>query len=158
MIRLSEHEGIISRNSRSSGYDVESLLAPDTTSISQTTLTASSSKLTAKVQPFEVARENDLMESSNPRLENVFPKGLPNPPLFPSLGYPPYPSPFALANLHWYSLLSHAQAGLVNWPLLPNPIFAQSATTSKVQSSSSDSSLTNGTSRTPTNVKQQNEG
>ncbi|CAB3997549.1 B-cell lymphoma 3 [Paramuricea clavata] len=142
MIRLPEHNDIRPTPNRFSAYDVESLLAPSNTS--QTT-TATSSKLTAKVQPFEV-RENDLMESSNPRPENVFPKGPRNPPFYPSLGYSPFASPLSLANLQLqYSLWSaQAHAGLINWPLFhhANPVFAQSASGTQSESNSSDSNPT----------------
>ena len=141
MIRLPEHNDITGRTNRSSGYDVESLLAPASTS--QTTAT-SSSKLTAKVQPFEV-RENDHMESSNPRPENVFPKGLQNPPFYPSLGYPSFGSSLSFANHYLYSLWqAQAQAGLANWPLFHhvNPVFTQSTSRTQVESNSSDSNPT----------------
>jgi hypothetical protein len=142
MIRLPEHNDIRPTPNRFSAYDVESLLASSSTS--QTT-TATSSKLTAKVQPFEV-RENDLMESSNPRPENVFPKGPRNPPFYPSLGYPPFASPLSLASLQFqYSLWqAQAHAGLINWPLFhhANPVFAQSASGTQSESNSSDSNPT----------------
>ncbi|XP_028404349.1 NF-kappa-B inhibitor epsilon-like isoform X2 [Dendronephthya gigantea] len=154
MIRLPKHDEITSRKSKSSGYDVESLLGyPSLPTTSQTT---TASKLTAKVQPFEV-KENDLMESSNPRPENAFPKGHQNPPFHPSLGYPSFGSPLALANLHLYSLWqaqAQAHAGLVNWPLIhhANPVFTQALPRPQNQSNSSDSNLNN-TSRTQNTVK-----
>lgn len=152
MIRLPKHDDITSRNSKSSGFDVESLLGyPSLLTTSQTT---TGSKLTAKVQPFEV-KENDLMEPSNPRPENVFPKGHQNPPFYPSLGYPSFGSPLALANLHLYSLWqAQAHAGLVNWPLIhhANPVFTQATPRTQIQSNSSDSNL-NHTSRSQNTVK-----
>ena len=155
MIRLPEQNSKTPRTNRFSAYDIESLLAPANTS--QTTATTNSSKLTAKVQPFEV-RDNDLMESSNPRSENVFPKGPRNPAFYPGLGYPPFGSPLSLANLHLYQLWS-AQAGLngfVNWPLFhhANPVFAQSTSRTQGESNSSDSNATS-TSRSQTSVKHQ---
>ena len=154
MIKNPEQNAITSVTKRASGFDVESLLAPVITS--QTT-TTSNSKLTAKVQPFEV-RENDLMESNNPRPENVFPKGPHNPPFYPSLGYPPFSSPFSFANHYLYSLWSaqaQANAGLVNWPLIhTNSVFNQSTSGTQSESNSSDNNASYA-SRNHTNEKQQ---
>ena len=154
MIRLPEQNSKKSRTNRPSAYDVESLLAP--TSTSQTTTATNSSKLTAKVQPFEV-RENDLMESSNSRPENVFPKGPRNPAFYPGVGYPPFGSPLSLANLHLYQLWS-AQAGFpgLNWPLFhhANPVITQSTSRTQTESNLSDSNSTY-TSRSQTSVKHQ---
>lgn len=156
MIRKPEQNAITSATKRSSGFDVESLLAPVTTSQSTTT---SNSKLTAKVQPFEV-RENDLMESNSPRPESVFPKGPRNPPLYPSLGYTPFSSPFPFANHYFYSLWSaqaQANAGLINWPLIhTNPAFqAQSSSGTQSESNSSENNIVNTSGNHTTSDKQQ---
>ena len=159
MIKSSERNGTTTRSNKSYGYDVESLLAPASTS---ETTTITNSKLTAKVPPFE-ARDNDLMEPSNPGPENVFPKGPRNQQFYPSLAYPPFGSPLALANHYLtYSLWSQAQAGLntLNWPLIrpANPLFGQNTSWTQSESKSSDSNHNN-TSRSQNSVKHQsNEG
>lgn len=152
MIKKPEQNAITSATKRTSRFDVESLLAPVTTS--QTT-TTSNSKLTAKVQPFEV-RENDLMESNNPRPENVFPKGPRNPPFYPNLGYHPFSSPFSLANHYLYSLWSaQATAGLVNWPsIATTSVITQSSPGTQSESNSCENNSSY-TSRNHTSPKQQ---
>lgn len=135
MIRLPEHNDKVQKSNLASGDIEESLSTAG--NITSHTREVASSKLTAKVYPFEV-KKNDLMESSTPPPENQ--KVSRNPPFFPGVGYPPFGSP--LANFHLYNPLWSAQAGLVNpltWPFIfhqtASPVFAPSSLRTQVGSS-----------------------